>query len=100
VNELIQHVVTRRVLEWAGTDDDRHAWIVDCLARHHRHDWGDVDHHDWAVNDRALACRAGRLLSAYDAPDRVDPPDGQLWIITEDLDDAETITTILWPSDY
>lgn len=61
------------------------------LGRHSRGDWGEVDAHDWAANDRALqdGCR---LLSAYSLKDGT-----RIWIITE-ADRAAT--TILLPEEY
>ena len=91
--------VTPRVRDWLANDRDREAWIADCLRRHHRRDWGDVERDDWAAHDRAVALQAGRLLSAYQ-PGRLPTPDSGLWIITDDLGDPSPLTTILWPSDY
>lgn len=93
-------VATAAVVDWAGDHPDRHAFLARCLARHLRSDWGDLDHRDWALNDQAVGCQAGRLLSSYTAPAELDPPDSRLWIITDDLADPATVTTILWPSDY
>ncbi len=95
-----QLVATAHVTAWTSDSPDRHRFVAECLARHLRGDWGDLDPHDWALNDRALACTAGRLLSAYPVPTDMAPVDARLWIITDDLDDPDTVTTILWPSDY
>jgi hypothetical protein len=100
VNHTVQHAITPGVLDWAADHPDRHTWIAGCLARHHRHDWGDLDRHDWQLNDRAISQRAGRVLSSYAAPDELDPVDAHLRIITDDLDDPDTLTTILWPHEY
>jgi hypothetical protein len=94
------HVVTRGIADWVTDRADRGAFVAGCLARHHRGDWGDLDSDDWALNDRAVAMRAGRLLSAYSAPGELDPIDHRVWIITDDLNDPDTVTTILWPSEY
>jgi hypothetical protein len=93
-------VATDRIMHWAGDHPDRTTLLADCLARHIRHDWGEVDQHDWQLNDRAIACRAGRTLSAYTIPAALHPPDQHLWIITDDLDSTQPTTTLLWPSDY
>lgn len=61
----------RRALALAGANG------ADYLARHAGGDWGDVDAHDRAANDRALLADE-RLLSAYVLPDGE-----RLWIITE-----------------
>jgi hypothetical protein len=60
----------------------------------HRHvvcDWGDLDEHDRAVNDRSVKKRL-RLLSAYHLWDGT-----KIWIITEA---DRSSTTILLPSEY
>jgi hypothetical protein len=61
------------------------------LARHAAGDWGDVDAHDWAANDRALLADE-RLLSAY-----VLPNGERLWIITEA---DRSASTLLLPDEY
>lgn len=96
----IHIVATARVVDWAGDQPNWHAFLTTCISRHHRRDWGDLDHHDWELNDRAVACRSGRLLSAYVVPPELDPVDAQLWIITDDIEGPDTITTLLWPTDY
>ncbi len=58
---------------------------ADFLTRHASGDWGDVDAHDWAANDRALLTDE-RLLSAY-----VLPNGERLWIITEADRSASTL---------
>ena len=94
------HAVSQGVRQWAGGGSDRQTWILECLGRHYGRDWGDIDRSDWAANDRSISLRAGRLLSAYPAPAGLAAPDGQFWIITDELDDPDTVTTILWPSEY
>ena len=47
------------------------------LARHMYADWGDVDDHDWAQNNRAKVC-GERLLSAYRLRNQV-----VIWILSE-----------------
>ena len=94
-------VLTAQVAHWVDDDPVRTAWILYCLHRHNTSDWGDLDQHDAAANDQALAERSGRLLSSYPVPHELtDPADGddRIWIITDDLTDP--VTTILWPSDY
>ena len=62
------------------------------LQRHQAGDWGDLDAHDRAENERAL--RYGRrLLSAYRLPNDA----GRLWIITEA---DRSATTLLLPEEY
>jgi hypothetical protein len=94
-------VLTAHVTHWVDMDRARNAWVLLCLQRHISADWGELDQHDIAANDHALAERYGRLRSSYPVPDELtDPTDGddRIWIITDDLTDP--LTTILWPSDY
>lgn len=95
-------VLTATVGDWANGVPERSEWIVDCLNRHRLRDWGDLDIDDRAMNDNAIACRMGRVMSVYDVPTSlVDWDSGQqLWIITDDITATSTITTVLWPSDY
>ena len=78
------------------------AWLAGCLARHLTGDWGDLDADDRAANDHALRHGQGRVLSAYELPADLagTTAERQVWVITDDLDDPDTATTILWPSDY
>jgi hypothetical protein len=94
-------VATRAVHLWTEDEPIRLAWLADCLARHLSGDWGDLDNHDRAVNDAAIRASGGRLLSAYRVPEPLDRTtiETQLWVITDDLEDPDTATTILWPSD-
>jgi hypothetical protein len=66
------------------------------LMRHQTGDWGDLDPHDQAMNQQALAS-GDRILSRYVAPD-----DTPLYVITEAVDDAgvRTTTTILRADEY
>jgi hypothetical protein len=95
-------MMTRAVHEWAELEPDRHAWLAGCLRRHCVGDWGDVDAADWLANDNGVHHRRGRLLSAYRLPVELVSisTDGLVWIITDDLEEPDTATTILWPSDY
>lgn len=71
-------------------------YVLMCVARHTRGDWGLVDRHDWAANDSSLK-DGSRLLSVYyideDAPHR-----GKFWIITEA--EPRASTTVLLPEEY
>ncbi|MFT3851969.1 MAG: hypothetical protein QM733_04420 [Ilumatobacteraceae bacterium] len=98
----VRAVVTAAVADWAAHSPERSAFSVGCLRRHLAGDWGDLDHQDWAVNDRSVQLHSGRVLSNYRIPDqlRAADGDGQLWIITDDLDDPDTATTLLFPRDY
>ena len=68
-----------------------HEDILCGMQRHLAGDWGDVDSHDHAANERALI-EGTRLLSAYQSAQGV-----KFWIITEA---DRSATTILLPEDY
>jgi hypothetical protein len=96
-------VMTAHIALWVDEQPDRMTWIIDCLARHGSGDWGDLDPDDQTANNHALRQRDGRVLSCYPIPGAlVDETinDDAMWIITDDLADADAPTTILWPSDY
>jgi hypothetical protein len=63
--QRIRVVMTAGVHEWSELEAERQAWLARCPRRHVAGDWGDVDTHDWAVNDAAVRHGCGRLLSAY-----------------------------------
>lgn len=94
--------MTAQLARWADEHPFRLAWIIECLDRHNTGDWGDLDPMDAALNDTSLVRRAGRVLSRYALPaPPLDPEvDDAIWIITDDLADVQSMTTILWPSDY
>ena len=61
------------------------------LRRHLAGDWGDLDEHDRAENERSLA-QGYRLLSAYHLSDGT-----KVWLITEA---DRSNTTFLLPEEY
>lgn len=71
-----------------------------CFHQHGYGDWGTVDPHDQALNDRAAETGEGRIISSYLFPDElkasIELPDDRLWIITY----PGRETTILFPSEY
>jgi hypothetical protein len=75
------------------------AYLIECLSRHARGDWGVVCAEDAATNDEALKL-GNRVLSAYPI-DPAKPSKGYgentLWIITES---DRSVTTFLLPSEY
>lgn len=96
-------VLTAHVAHWADDHTARTAWIIDCLHRHNTGDWGDLDPDARAANNYALRHHDGRIVSRYPIPTELADPtidDDAIWIITDDLADPDTLTTILWPSDY
>jgi hypothetical protein len=95
-------VATAALHEWAITDPYRGEWLVECLRRHAAGDWGDLADEDHAANDNAIRTNTGRLQSFYEVPERLTGgnPDSVVWIITDDVEDPDTATTLLFPSDY
>jgi hypothetical protein len=65
---------------------------ADFLVRHQRGDWGDVDAHDAAANDRADTTGGERVLYAYRLRTAV-----RVWVITEA---DRSATTVLLPDEY
>jgi hypothetical protein len=91
---LGQIVATPGAVEACSLD-----YLIHCLLRHGRGDWGNVCDDDKATNDQALI-DGDRLLSAYP----IDPAqpckgygDNCLWIITEA---DRSVTTFLLPDEY
>jgi hypothetical protein len=96
-------VMTARLSAWIEGEPTRIAWLIECLDRHSRCDWGDLDDADWRSNDRAVAASDGRVLSNYELPGPLidtAADDTSVWIITDDLNDTDRTTTVLWPTDY
>ncbi len=83
---LGQTVITAKAASVLADSD-----ILAALSRHVRGDWGELEEHDRAANDRALV-EGTRILSAYRSSTGV-----RFWIITEW---DRSITTLLLPEDY
>ena len=83
---LGQTVITANALDQLHPED-----VIASLARHARHDWGDLCPED--VEENELSLRQGfRILSAY-----CDRQGTKFWIITEA---DRSVTTVLLPEDY
>ena len=65
--------------------------VLQAVARHATGDWGDLDTHDWAANEKALR-NGGRLLSVYETNGG-----SRFYVITES---DRQVTTLLLPEDY
>lgn len=65
-------VITRNAMDSLCPGD-----VPVALSRHSSGDWGDLEHSDWAANNRALE-NSERLLSVYH-----DRNGTKFWIITE-----------------
>jgi len=74
-------------------------YMLQCLARHVRGDWGCVCAEDRETNNEALSCGL-RIFSAYPI-DPAKPCEGwgknTLWIVTEA---DRSVTTFLLPEEY
>lgn len=84
--DLGQVVITPNAMNTIPNTD-----VLVALGRHVAGDWGNLDEHDRAANERALQ-EGSRLFSAYHASNGV-----KFWIITEW---DRSVTTILLPEDY
>ncbi len=86
-------VVTSTIMDLMAEGPEPEGWVLECLYRHSRGDWGDCCEEDSQANDDALdAGDPGRIFSVY-----VKEEYGKIWIITEW---DRTITTILRPEEY
>jgi hypothetical protein len=79
-------VVTRRAMETLTSND-----IVRSLTRHLSGDWGELDEHDWIVNEDAMEF-GGRVMSRYSSENGT-----VFWIATEC---DRSATTIFLPEEY
>ena len=93
-------VITAKLAGYCERSEILKAFCCDCLRRHASGDWGTLDPHDQALNDRTHETGEGRIISAYPFPEsetqNTDLPDNRLWIITYPGQE----TTLLFPSDY
>ncbi len=101
--QLGQLVATRAIDEWLMSHDSGSWFVLMCLRRHERGDWGVLHSHDASANDAALL-NGARILSSYSIPQQLlaGSVDERLWIITEAEDSrgVRSHTTVLFPSDY
>ena len=103
ITESSRLYIASRVTDWAGNNSYRVAWLAECAARHLHGDDGDLGPDDQAVNDHARSHQIGRVLSAFTVPTHLAPApedDTHVWVVTDNLDDRDTATTILRPTDY
>jgi len=63
---------------------------AECLQRHAKGDWGDLDDEDKRLNTRSVST-GGRLMSSYTIGDK------ELWVVTEA---DRSVTTLLLPEEY
>ena len=83
--------ITASVAEKAAEDDAFAKFVSKSLVRYLHEDWGEMDAHDKAENDRALKSNDGRIFAGYKFGEWA------IWIITEA---DRSSTTILFPEEY
>ena len=84
-------VVTNGVHEWSLVKSEFYHFVIGCLKRHARGDWGNLTPEDRKQNELALK-DGSRLFSAYETRDLP-----KIWIITEA---DRSATTVLFPDEY
>ena len=93
---LGQVVMTSSISNFINKDIANELFVINCIKRHHKADWGDCCTEDSNSNDDALI-NSGRLLSSYKITNPDSPVHLKIWIITEW---DRSVTTVLFPSDY
>ena len=90
-------VATTRAIYSVMLDSPRFsAFVADCIGRHARKDWGDLDDDDKRANELDLAT-GGHIFSAYNIPASCpETRDGKIWIETG-ADRAHTV--VMFPSE-
>ena len=94
--ETGQTVATRGVVAEMDINDDFKKHVAECMAKHIRGEWGDLDASDAKQNDDAVKNKDARIFSAY-APNYQQTGLKKIWIITEW---DRSVTTILFPDEY
>ena len=96
-----QIVLTARVNERMAGDAQFAKFVAECVMRHIRVDWGDLDPQDERVNDVALL-NGDRLLSAYrymgDVTSLVTDDIVRIWVITDGVISDLTPVGVILPS--
>lgn len=80
-------VVTRRIAEKIGKDEDFALFITDSVNKFLRSDWGETCEEDSRLNDKAVISGEDRIVARYD----------NIFIITEW---DRSVTTILFTDEY
>lgn len=82
---------TKGVHEKGTTDKVFHSFLIDCLTRYQKGDWGDLCKEDKQMNDYAVF-HEERVLAKYNYD-----KDTSIYIITEW---DRSATTMLFPEEY
>ena len=95
--KLGQLVATAGVAEAMESCESFRQFILSCLGRYTKGDWGELEEPDKEMNDEALTDES-RILASYKMPAEI-PIDyaDKVWIITES---DRSSTTILFPEEY
>ena len=88
---LGQMVMTAGVNARCAEDSKFSAFVLQCIGRHARGDWGNLSDEDKKENEFSLGKHL-RLLSAYEVEELP-----KVWVITEA---DRSVTTVLFPEEY
>lgn len=86
-----QIFMTKGVCELVSKDENFAKFVISCLKRHHKGDWGELCEEDKKENDFSVD-KYLRILSAYKYNGKT-----EIWIITEA---DRSATTVLFPDEY
>lgn len=82
-----QWVMTRGISEKIKESEDFARFIMSCVNKYVKQDWGDTCKEDWELNDNAVKYDNDRIVARYD----------NIFIITEW---DRSVTTILFTDEY
>ena len=94
--------VTRGVHDVALEHSPFHHWVLSCIERIRKLDWGDTCHEDSLQNDESVI-DGSRILSVYNIPQELCKVSDRIWIITEAVSSdtgRREYTTVLFPTQY
>ena len=80
-------VVTKGIAAKVAKDENFAKFIMACMSKYLRKDWGDTCEEDWKLNDQAEKSGDDRIVARYD----------NIFIITEW---DRSVTTILFTDEY
>lgn len=83
-------------------NESAHAYILECVGRFYRHDYGAIPPEDVAANENELKQSAGRIIAKYEAGPGLKEP---IFIIAYFSEDHPgnvdyNYTTVCYTSDY
>lgn len=86
-----QLYMTKGIKTLFNESKDFRRFILECLDKYMRHDWGDLSDVDKEMNDSAIQNNDDRIFAHYNNTM------GDIYIITEE---DRSVTTILFTSEY